>query len=123
MSAEDFKLIGGTKIDDSLIKRDFIKIYHQSGVDVNNETSNIKYSFGESHTFIKTGNGFSEFDIKVKKDNKDNFSINAPGHDIIRLVNNAFAHTILDARLSSSSGVKIAQINFVGPVSTYTKRW
>ena len=56
--------------------------------------------------------------MKIRKDNNDNFSITAPGHDIIRLVNNAFAYTIHDARISTSSGVEIEQNKFVGPVST-----
>ena len=34
MSAEDFQLIDDSKIDDSIIKRDLIKIYHQHGAEV-----------------------------------------------------------------------------------------
>ena len=43
MSAEDFQLIETEKIDDSNIKRDFIKTYHQSGANVDAETSQIKF--------------------------------------------------------------------------------
>ena len=39
MSAEDFQLIDDSKMDDSIIKRDFIKIYHQSGANVDAENS------------------------------------------------------------------------------------
>ena len=56
--------------------------------------------------------------MKIRIDNNDNFSITAPGHDVIRLVNNAFAYTIYDARISISSGVENEQDKFVGPVST-----
>ena len=42
----------------------------------------------------------------------------APGNDIIRLVNNAFAYTIHDARISTSAGVEIEQNKYVGPIST-----
>ena len=59
MSAEDFQLIDDSKIDDSIIKRDFINIYHQSGVNVNIENSQIKFYFGENHNFIQVGNGLS----------------------------------------------------------------
>ena len=45
MSAEDFQLIDDEKIDDSIIKRDFIKIYHQSGANVDAENSQIKFYF------------------------------------------------------------------------------
>ena len=118
MSAVDFQLVDDEKIDDSIIKRDFTKIYHQSGADVNNENSIIKFCFGENHNFIQVGNGYLEFDIKVRKGNNYNLSISATGHDINRLVNNAFAYTIHDARISISSGVEIEQNKFVGPVST-----
>ena len=37
MSAVFFQLVEDEKFDDSFIKRDFIKIYHQSRADVNNE--------------------------------------------------------------------------------------
>ena len=58
MSAEDFQLIDDSKIDDSIIKRDFIKIYHQSGANVDAENSQIKIYFGENHNFIQVGNSF-----------------------------------------------------------------
>ena len=119
MSAEDFQLIDDSKIDDSIIKRDFIKIYHQSGANVDAENSQIKFYSGENHNFIQVGNAYLEFDIRVRRANGNAFAIGlAPGGDIIRLVNNAFAYTIHDARISSSAGVKIEQNKYVGPIST-----
>ena len=41
MSAVDFQLVDDEKIDDSNMKRDFIKLYHQSGADVNDKHSNL----------------------------------------------------------------------------------
>ena len=55
---------------------------------------------------------------KSRNDDNDNFSFTAPGHDISRLVNNAFTYTFHDARISTSSGVEIEQNKFVWPVST-----
>ena len=118
MSAEDFQLIDDSKIDDSIIKRDFIKIYHQSGANVDAENSQIKFYFGENHNFIQVGNGYLEFDIRIRRDDGNPFTIVAPGNDIIRLVNNAFAYTIHDARISTSAGVEIEQNKYVGPIST-----
>ena len=46
MTAVDFQLVDDEKIDASNIKRDFIKFYHQSGADVNNENSNNKFYLG-----------------------------------------------------------------------------
>ena len=48
MSAEDFQLIDDSKNDDSIIKRDFVKMYHQHGAEVNNEKQNIKFFWRKS---------------------------------------------------------------------------
>ena len=117
MSAEVFQLIDSEKIDGSIIKRDFIKIYHQSGANVNAENSQVKFYVGENHNFIQIGNAYLEFDIRVRRVNGTHFTI-APANDTIRLVNNVFAYTIHDARISTSSGVEIEQNKFVGPIST-----
>ena len=117
MSAEDFQQIDIEKIDDSIIKRDFIKIYHQSGANVDVENSQIKFYFGENHNFIQIGNGYLEFDIRITRNDGNPFTVD-PRLDTIRLVNNAFAYTIYDARISSSSGVEIEQNKFVGAIST-----
>ena len=53
MSAEVFQLIDDSKIDDSNIKRDFIKIYHQSGANVVAENSQIKFYFGKNGILFK----------------------------------------------------------------------
>ena len=118
MSAEDFQLIDNEKIDFSIIKRDFIKIYHQSGANVDAEISQINFSFGENHNFIQVGDGYLEFDIRIRRDDGNAFTFEAPGNDIIRLFNNAFAYTIHDARISTSAGVEIEQNKYVGPIST-----
>ena len=60
-----------------------------------------------------------EFDIRVRRANGNHFNTGlAPAGDTIRLVNNAFAYTIHDARISTSAGVEIEQIKYVGPIST-----
>ena len=114
MTAVDFQLLSEEKIDDSFINCEFIKIYHQSGANVNSEKSNIKFYFGENHNFIQVCNGFLENDINIRKADNTNFA----DDDVIRLVNNAFAYTVHDARTSSVSGVEIEQNKFDGPIST-----
>ena len=121
MSAEDFQLIDDEKIDDSIIKRDFIKIYHQSGANVDAENSQIKFYFGEKHNFIQVGNGYLEFDIRIGRVDGNAFRVrvnDGDPNDLIRIVNNAFAYTIHDARISSSTEVEIEQNKYVGPIST-----
>ena len=73
MSAEDFQLIDDEKINDSITKRDFIKIYHQSGANVDAENSQIKFYFGGNHNFIRVGNGYLEFDIRIRRDDGNPF--------------------------------------------------
>ena len=118
MSANDFRLIDDEKIDDSILKRDFIKIYHQSGANVDAENSPINFSFGENHISFQVGNGNLVFDIRIRRADGNAFTIIAPGNDIIRLDNNAFAYTIHVAGISTSAGVEIEQKKNVGPIST-----
>ena len=87
MNAEDFQLIGDSKIDDSITKRDFIKIYHQHGAEVNNENQNTKFYFGENPDFIQIGIAYLEIDILVRKADRTNFA----DADEVRLVNNGLA--------------------------------
>ena len=115
MSAEDFQLIDDSKIDDSIIKRDFIKIYHQHGAEVNNENQNIKFYFGENLNYIQIGNSYLEIDIEVKK-NKP--AVALEDADNIRLVNNAFAYIFQEGRISTSAGTEIEHNKNLGNVST-----
>ena len=114
MSAEDFQLIDDSMIDDSIIKRDFIKIYHQQGAEVNDENQNIKFYFGENLNYIQKGNAYLEIDKEVKIADRTNFT-NA---DEIRLVNNVLAYIFKEGRLSTSAGKEIEHNKHLGPVST-----
>ena len=58
-----------------------------------------------------------EFDLRNRKPIGDPFTI-TPANDTIRLVKNAFAYTIHDARLTASAGVEIEQNKYVGPIPT-----
>ena len=117
MSAEDFQLLDNEKIDYSIVKRDFIQFYHQSGANVDAENSQTNFYFGENHNFIQVGNAYLEFDLRVRRANGNPFTI-VPANDTIKLVNTTFAYTFHDARISTSSGVEIEQNKFVGPIST-----
>ena len=114
MSAEDFQLIDDLKIDDSIIKRDFIKIYHQHGAEVNNENQNIKFYFGENLNYIQIGNSYLEIDLEVARDDGNNFA----DADEIRLVNNVLAYVFQEGRISTSAGTEIEHNKNLGNVST-----
>ena len=102
------------KIDDSIIKRDFIKVYHQHGTEMNKEIQNIEFHFGEKLNYIQIGNAYLEIDREVKKADATNFT-NA---DQFRLVNNGLAYIFQEGRLSTSAGTEIEHNKNLGNVST-----
>ena len=65
MSAEDFQLIDDSKIDDSIIKKDCIKAYHQHAAEVNVENQIFSFSFGELFNDIQMGDGYFKLDIEI----------------------------------------------------------
>ena len=107
-------MIDDSKIDDSIIKKAFIKIFHQHEAEVNNENQNFKFYFGENLNYIQLGNAYVEIDILVRKADGTNFA-NA---DNIRLVNNALAYVSQEGRLSTSAGTEIEHNKNLGIVST-----
>ena len=110
MSAVYFQPVDDEKLDDSRTKRDFIKHYYQYGGDVSNKKSNIKFYFGENRIFIQVGNGYLEFDIKIRKADNTNFAYG----DVIRLAKNSFAYTIHDARIHHHQESKLNKIKSSG---------
>ena len=114
MSAEAFQLIDDSRIDDSIIKMDFIKIYHQHGAEYNKENQKNKIYFGENPTYIQLGNSYLEIDIEVRKADRTNFT-NA---DQIRLVNNGLAYIFQEGRLSTSARREMEHNKNLGNVST-----
>ena len=95
-------MVGNSKID-SIKKRDFIKIYHRHGAEVNNENQNIKLYFEENMKNIRIGDGYLDFDIEVKKVDNTNFT--SAGN--IRLVNNGLAYAFQEGRIFTSSATEI----------------
>ena len=105
MSA-DIQLIDDTKIVGSII-RDFIKINHQHGAQVNTENQNIKFYFGENLNFIRVGDGDLELEMKMKKSEGINFT----NPDDIRLVNNGLAYVFKKADCLLHPGRKYNRIS------------
>ena len=114
MSLEDFQLLDNEPLDNSIIKRDFTKIYHRQGDQLNQSDQNNEFIFGENKNYHQIGNAFLEFNITVRKNDTTNFHNDDP----IRLVNNAFAFCFKEARLSTSLGSDIEINKFCGQVST-----
>ena len=51
MSAEDFQLIDDTIIDNSILQRDFAKIYHQENAQLKEADKNVEFTFGEKNYY------------------------------------------------------------------------
>ena len=117
MSLEDFQLLDNEPFDNSIIKRDFTKIYHQQGAQLNQSDQNIEFIFGENNNYHQIGNGYLEFNITVRKNDTTNFHIEDP----IRLVNNGYAFCFKEARLSTTIGGDIEHNKYCGQISTIMK--
>ena len=69
---------------------------------------------GENNSHHQTGNGYLEFDIKVRKSDTTNFY----NEDPIRLLNKAFAFCFKEARLSTTLGSDLEHNKLCGQIST-----
>ena len=114
MNLDDFQLLDNEPVDNSIIKRDFTKIYHRQGDQLNQSDQNIDFIFGENNNNHQIGNAYLEFNITVRKNDTTNFHDDDP----VRLVNNAFAYCFKEARLSTSVGGDIEINKFCGQIST-----
>ena len=114
MSIEDFQLIVETTIDTSIIKRDYIKIYHQQGDNLNDPDQNVEFIWGENNNYHQNGNAYLQYDMTVRRNDNANFT----DASVIRLINNAFAYCFKEATLALTGGSEIEQNKYVGPIST-----
>ena len=117
MSLDDFQLLDNEPFDNSVIKRHFLKVYHQQGAQLNQAYHDIEFTFGENNNHHQTGNGFLKFDITVRK--TDTTSFHREEH--VRLVNIAFSFCFKEARLSTTLVSDIETNKFCGQVSTIMK--
>ena len=104
-------------LENSIIKRDFTKIYHQQGAQLNQSDQNIEFIFGENIKYHQIGNAYLQFDITVRKNDTTNFH----NEDPISLVKNSFAFCFKEARLSTTISSDIEHIKFCGQISTIMK--
>ena len=114
MSLEDFQLSDNEPRDNSIIQRDFTKIYHRQGDQLNQSDQNIDIIFGENNNYHQIGYAYLEFNITVRKNDDTNFHYDDP----VRLVNNGFAFCFKEARLSTTIGRDIEINKFCGQAST-----
>ena len=114
MSLDDFQLLDNEPLDKSIIKRDFTKICHRQGDEINQSDQNIEFIFDENNNCHQVGNAYLEFNITVRKNDDTNFHHEDP----VRLVKNGYAFCFKEARLSTTIGSDIEINKFCGQVST-----
>ena len=95
------------------------KIYLQHGVEKNDDNQGVQFLFGQNLNSLQIGHAYLEVEIRDRKADITDFILASDNtNKVIRLVNNAFASTIHDARISTSFGTEIELNEFVGPRST-----
>ena len=87
---------------------------------MNDPDQNVEFIFGEIKKYHQVGNSYPGFDITVRKANGNNFNItnDTATNEVIRLVNDAFAYCIKRGTISTTRGMEIEQVKFLGQVST-----
>ena len=60
MNLEDFQLLDNEVFDNSIVKRDFMKVYHRQGAQLNDPDRSIKFIFGENNNCPQIGNAYVE---------------------------------------------------------------
>ena len=111
MSLENFRFFDNEPFDNSILKRDHLKIYHQHGANINDPDQNVEFIFGENNNYYQFFNAYLEFDITVR-DTAGVFT-NASN---ITLLNNALAFCFKEASLFTTGKSDLEHINYVGHV-------
>ena len=111
---EYFQSIDNEPLDNSIIKRDFTKIYHRQGDQINQSDQHIELFFGENNNYHQIGNAYLELSNIVRKIGDTNFHYDDP----IRLVNNGFAFCFKEACLCTTIGGDIEIHKFCDHIST-----
>ena len=114
MSLEDFQILDNEPLDNSIIKRDFTKIYHRQRDQLDQSDQNIEFIFGENNNYHQIDNASLEFKITVRRNDDTNFHCDDPA----RLVNNGFAFCFKEARLGTTIGSDIEINKVCGQVFT-----
>ena len=99
--------------NNSVIKRDYSKVYHQQGANLNDSNQKIDFLFGENNSYYQIGNSNLELHITVRSR-----AANFTNAKVIRFVNNDFAYCFKQATLATTGGMDPEDIKYVGQVST-----
>ena len=113
MSLENFHSLNNEPIDNSIVKRDFLKIYQQQGAQLNDPNQNIEYIYDANNNYHPIGNLYREFDISVR-DPTVGYNKNAE----TRLFKNGFVFCSTEATIATTGVMEIEHVKSLGQVST-----
>ena len=103
MSLESFKLLDDTTIDTSIIKLDFMKIYHQRGAQLVDSNQRTGFVSGENNNYHRISIAYLELDITLRKIGGDYITFFDGNIDEpLRLVKSAFAYAFSIVTLSTT---------------------
>ena len=63
MSLDDFQLLDNEIMDNSIIKRDFLKFYHQQAANLKDSGQNIVFIIGENDSYHQIGNAYLHYEL------------------------------------------------------------
>ena len=118
MSLEDFQIKDNETIDNSILKRDFLKIYHQQAAILNDCNQTIEFRFGEKNNYHQIGNAYLQYEMTIEKDVTVAANRVLANADAIRLVKIAFAYCFKGTCFSTIGGSDIEHKKYVGQNST-----
>ena len=113
MNLNDFQLSDDEAFGNSIVKTDFLKVYHQQGANLNDASQQNEFIFGDTNNYHQIGKAHLESDITVQDPNAV-FQINS----CKRITNNGLAYVFHEAVLATTSGSMLEHNKFVGQVST-----
>ena len=116
MSLDDFQLKGKEPFDNSIIRRNFFKKYHQQRAISIDSDQNVEFISGGNNIYHQIGKSYLEFVIRVR-----NPAANFDNDSSMRLTNNGLAYVFKEARLSTTSNCDLEHNIFVGKISTFMR--
>ena len=120
MSLEDFQLTDVSSIHTSIIKRDYLKTYHQQEAQLNDIIQGTDFLFVENNNYHQIGNAYFDFVATLRKNRIDINNLDADGNvgEPISLVIIIFAYSFSRATLLTTGGEEIDQNKNFANVST-----
>ena len=113
MNLEVFQRLDNEPFDNSILIKDYLRVYHQQGANLNDSDQHAEFMFGENNNYHQLGNAYLEYDLTVQHPTAalDNISR-------IRITNKGLAYVFEEAVWGTTSGSNLYYNKFEGQIST-----